>query len=112
MPAATYDLLLEQGSTYEQTITLRHIDQNPIDLTGWTLAGEIRRSHRSDAVILVFTVDIPSPETGQSIFSLTPAQTRSLAVSGGVYDIEATNPSGKTFRILQGKVTVTPEVTR
>ena len=112
MPAVNYDLLIEQGTTWSVTVTLKKTNQSPFDLTGYTGRCQIRKTYTSTNILASPTVTIPSGTDGKVVLSLTEAQTSSLPDTYAVYDVELVAPNGDVTRILQGKVKVSLEVTR
>lgn len=114
MAASIYDLIIEQGTTFSLTIILKKPNKIPFDLSGYTGRSQIRKNHAATDVMASFSVTVPSPQKdGKVVMSLTDEQTSSLPSSStGVYDLELESPTGEVTRILQGKVTVSPEVTR
>ncbi|WP_327586960.1 hypothetical protein OHA25_08105 [Nonomuraea sp. NBC_00507] len=54
MAAASYYLLIEQGTDYDRVLTLRSQAEGrpPLDLTGCTLRGHVRAHHGADALLL------------------------------------------------------------
>jgi uncharacterized protein YbaP (TraB family) len=60
-----------------------------------------------------FAVTFGSPRSsGQLILTLTRIQTADIADGRYVYDVELTNSANNTSRLVEGIVTVTPQVTR
>jgi hypothetical protein len=133
MPAATYNLLIEQGATFERSLQFKS-GEDLIDLTGWDARAQIRKSYSSTNVISTFTTTV---STNTVLISLsasattaispnfdpvrTPyivncyfpyAQLSGLPVGAYVWDLELFDTSGAVIRQLQGGVLVTPEVTR
>ena len=69
----------------------------------------------SDPENLLITVDIPAADTDSIVFSgasLGTAQGKFRSGGQGVYDREVVLASGRVFRILEGAVTTSDEVTR
>ena len=107
--ATKANLIIDQGSTYTTTITLTDDDGNPLDLTGYTGAGQIRK-HYTSSSYTAFTVTITAL-TGEVTLSLSATQTANMSAGRYQYDVELT--TGATVsRVLEGIVTVTPECTR
>lgn len=117
MPANELNLTIEQGSTFENLITFKDGDLVPIDVTSWTIVGQIRKTWDAANIIKSFTFtkanQITSP--GQVTMSLTDTETTAIPaterITEYVYDVEATI-SGKKFRLMQGTVYLSAEVTR
>ena len=53
-----------------------------------------------------------SLSNGSLVISLTANQTANMVAGRYVYDIELIDPANTVVRILEGIVTLTPEVTR
>jgi hypothetical protein len=115
MAAGKYDMYIEQGATYELNVTV----DSSIDLGDYTARGQIRETACSSAILVSFTCTIVS--SSQLTISLTPAQTSALKACGkcyqditvGYYDIEIENTTdGSVIRLLNGMVSISPEVTR
>ena len=90
----------------------------PMDLTGYAARMQIRPRVSSDTELLELTsedggivIDGPS---GQLTLFATDSQTSDLSFRTAVYDIEIVSPAPESYvtRVLQGKVTLSPEVTR
>jgi hypothetical protein len=134
MPAARWDLHIEQGSTYSKPIRIK-VSGLPFDLTDWTPSGQIRKTHRSADIIANFTFDCPTtgtnPDTllpwaltdGAMTIIIAAAVTATIACgeletdpkSKYVYDIELTGTgthANDVKRLMEGYVFVSPEVTR
>jgi hypothetical protein len=127
MAAATYDLYIEQGSTFRVSLVYGHkdgtvdVDGNanvvPYDLTGCVARMQVRQRRASEVLIsattsnggIVFDAD---PTTGKLTITITDEATNALSVSKARYDLEIGYPSGDVVRILQGKVTVDPNITQ
>lgn len=105
------NLILDQGSTFSTTVEVTDENDDPIDLTGYTGAGQIRK-HYTSSNATAFSVSLGGA-TGTISLGLTAVQTANLVAGRYVFDIELTSTgSGAVSRILEGIVTVTPQVTR
>ena len=115
MAAGVLDIVVEQGSTFSRTITLRDGSNNPINLTGATVRGQLRPEYTSD-IVVPFVLSITAPATSGTIaWSLSAADSARLSSSpdvSWVYDIEVEYAGGVVERVLQGQATISPEVTR
>lgn len=110
--AAIANLYIDQGSTFSTTVFVKNDDETPFDLTLYTAAGQIRKSYSSSTKV-DFTLEIANPATlGQINLSLTPTQTSTLEEGRYVYDIEVTSTTSTVTRVVEGLVTVSPQVTR
>jgi hypothetical protein len=112
--ATVKNLVIDQGTTFSLTITVADVNSNEINLTGYTLRAQLRKSYGATS-FTSFTVASPAPATGELIISLTDTQTSALKAGRYVYDVEIVAPVGEgstVTRVLEGIITVTPEVTR
>ena len=112
MAAGTYNFTLEQGSTFSRQITVQE-NGTALNLTGYTARMQMRSTHDSSSIALTFTAAIASPASNGKI-NLGATATATAAVEEGiyVYDLEIESSAGTVTRILEGTITVTPEVTR
>jgi hypothetical protein len=104
------NLIIDQGTTFSTSVDVTDENDLPIDLTGYTGTAQIRK-HYSSSNSTPFAVGIDGPD-GTVTLNLTAAQTGALTAGRYVYDVELTNSSNVISRIVEGIVTVTPQVTR
>lgn len=114
MPATKLNLPVEQGANFIKSFTLKDSKRRPINLTGYTARMQVRPSVASEQVIVELSTAngkiVITPLIGLVKLQLTAAETQVL--SSGVYDLELVDASGFVIRLLEGKFTVSPEVTR
>jgi hypothetical protein len=88
----------------------------PINLTGYTAALQIRSLPESPTAVLSLTtgngITISTPTNGTVEVQATAVQTRAIVAGTYYYDIEITSQSGIVYRLAQGQVVVSAEVTR
>ena len=112
MAAGKHNFTLEQGSTFNREITVQENSQ-ALNLTGYSARMQMRSTHDSSTIALTFTTTIASPATqGKINLIATATQTAAVEEAIYVYDLEIESSAGNVTRILEGQVTVTPEVTR
>lgn len=116
MAAGKYDITIEQGATFRLVAQWLDSDEDPIDLDGYSARMQIRPYAESDEVFL--TIDTGSNggitiESDWKIEIEIPAdETETLTQYCGVYDLELESSTNIVTRLLQGSVTISPEVTR
>ena len=112
MAAGKHNFTLEQGSTFNREISVQENSQ-ALNLTGYSARMQMRSTHDSSSIALTFTAAIANPATNGKI-NLGATATATAAVEEGiyVYDLEIESSAGTVTRILEGTITVTPEVTR
>ncbi len=109
--AIVSNLTIDQGSTFTANIDCTALDGNILNLTGFTVAGQLRKTYDSSTKT-DFTATIANALTGRLTISLTAAQTNALAAGRYVYDVEITSGAGVVTRVVEGQVEITPGVTR
>ena len=108
--ATRVNILIDQGTDFTTSVNLTDNNGAQLDLTGMTAASQIRKTHSSSNATS-FTTALAN-NTGTLTLSLNNSVTSSLSAGRYVYDVELTDSSNIKSRILEGIVTVTPEVTR
>ena len=116
MAAGTYDIVCEQGASFTREFVWQDENESPIVLTGFTARMDVRATvAASDPIISLTTTNTRitlTPAIGKITLVLTATDTAALPARRAVYDLELVSPSGVVTRLLQGKFTVSPEVTR
>ena len=116
MTAGIYNATIDQGATWSVTVTYEDSAGAPINLTGYTAAMQIRQQYSSDVADLTLTTSNGGISitglTGTVVVNITDEQTGALDEGYYVYDLELTSTGGQVTRLIQGQLTVAPEVTR
>ena len=104
---------IDQGSTFSKQITVYETDGTTIqNLTGYTAASQIRKNYTSTAYTTILAT-IQTPATnGVIVMSLTAVQTAALKSGRYVYDLQITAADTTVTRVLEGIITIKPEVTK
>lgn len=103
--AVINDLVFTQGDSFTTTVPLG------INLTGCTVAAQIRQFNESPAVQGTFFAVVTDAVQGVVVLSLTSAQTRLLPAQG-VWDLQVTMPDLTVQTLVKGMVIVNRDVTR
>jgi len=111
MSAGSYNFTLEQGATLDRTVTVQE-SGSAMDLTGYTPRMQVRDTHDSSTVLLTVTCSVSNASNGIIRLQSTATTTSGIEEGIYVYDLEIESSTGVVTRLLQGNVTVTPEVTR
>lgn len=109
-----------QGKTWYMELTVKDSNDNPIDVTGWVVRGQIRKSFNSPNVVAEWVCEILDPQNGKIKIYLPAATTATIACGSSpndeesqyVYDVEAMKPDGFVLELLRGKLFVKYEVTK
>lgn len=104
------NIVIDQGTDFATTVSLTNTAGSQLDLTGMSAASQVRKSFTSSNAVAFVTA--LANNNGTLTLSMNNATTSSMSAGRYVYDVELTDASGIKSRILEGMVTVTPEVTR
>jgi hypothetical protein len=111
--AAYAELYLDQGTTFNNVINLTDDLTNAyINVSGYVVRSQMRRSYYSQNASATITCTISDAPNGEITMSMTAANTANLKAGRYLYDLEVIDTAGTVSRILEGIITVTPEVTR
>lgn len=111
------NLTIYQGATFRQSVTWKSgTPAAPVDLTGCTARMQIREKVDSATVLATFTTEDGGITLGAALGTVevfaSDETTAGYTFTRGVYDLEVEFVSGEVRRLMAGKVTVSPEVTR
>ena len=130
MRAGNYDLVVQQGATKIFDLYYKNKDENevetPIDLTSYSGRGQIRLRPSDANALAEFDVEILEPPTdGHIKITLPSTALEGITFKGrthrdktvAVYDIELYQVDGDgndsyVIRLLEGKCSISPEVTK
>lgn len=108
--AATTNLFIDQGSDFTAEVDLMQDSGVPLNLTGATVASQMRRSYYS-TTSYAFASSVLDAANGTIKLELTANISSNIRPGRYVYDVEVQQAATRT-RVLEGIVTVYPEVTR
>jgi len=112
----TFNITINQGATFELTITWKDSAGTAINLDGYTARMQVRETYSSATSIVSLTngagITLGGAAGTVAIVISATTTTALTAPFSGVYDLELVNAAGVVTRLLQGAATVTPEVTR
>ena len=111
MGAGIYNFTLEQGATFNRQLTVQE-NNSALNLTGFTAAMQLRSTYDTSTVALSVTCAVVNATQGLLSISATASSTAALEEGIYVYDLELSSAAGVVTRLIQGQVTVSPEVTR
>jgi hypothetical protein len=113
-------LNIDQGAYWSQEILWEDSNGDPVNLTGYTARMQIRkRVTDASAVIELTTTNgriTLGGAAGTILLTIAAADTAALPATPTdkrwFYDLELVPAGGQVVRLLQGRVLVSPEVTR
>lgn len=112
--ASNYNIDIDAGSNYSLVVTYRDNSGTAINLTGYSAKMQLKRGY-ADAVASFELSTVNSRITlggiaGTITLAISAADTGTLS-GKYLYDLEITSGSGYVTRLIEGAVTVSPEVT-
>jgi FlaG/FlaF family flagellin (archaellin) len=109
--ATITNLYVDQGTTFETIVDVTNQDGTPLNLSGYTVVAQMRKSYQSSSSTSFNASVFGDPENGQISLTLDPEDTSGMRAGRYLYDVEI-SASGKTYRALEGIVLISPEITR
>ena len=104
------NLTVDQGTDFSSSVDVTDSDGDPVPLTGYSVAGQIRKHYNSSTKV-DFVATVSNATAGIISLSLSEATTNAMKAGRYVYDVEI-DLSGTKTRVLEGQLEVTPGVTR
>lgn len=109
--ATISNLFVDAGANYSNIITVTASNGQPLDLTGYSVASQMRKSYQS-SIAYAFTASIYNALTGKVRLQLDSDDSSLIPAGRWLYDVEITSPSGTKTRVVEGIVTVNPQITQ
>ena len=108
--AAYSDLIIDQGTDYQAALDLLADDGTPVDLTNYKFSGQIKYSYYTSTVTANLNITIVDSANGNVLISLTAANSANIPPGRYVYDIKMVDATLLTTRLVEGILTITPQV--
>ena len=110
--AAIANLSVDQGASFTSDVTVKDANGNPFDLSGYTAQAKLAKWYNSVNTRVSFTTTVAADATtGIVSLQLSKTQTEALDDTRYVYDLEITQTSsGNVTRVIEGIITVRPQV--
>lgn len=126
MSAGRYDIVLEQGATFD--LPLRYVDSagGGVDLSSYSARMQVREAPQS-ALLVEFNSDLTANgailmsgaaedredgANGNLRIFMSAANAAALPRFVGRYDLELVDSTGYVIRLLEGQFRIEPEITR
>lgn len=103
------NIVIDQGTTFNTTYIIHNAFDEAIDFSGYTANSQIRKSYSSSNA---YTFSVALSSNGEVSLSMSANTTGSIPAGRYVYDVEVESTGGVRSRVVEGIVTVTPQVTR
>lgn len=117
MAAFKYNIKLDQGATNRELFTWKSgTPATLVNLTGCTAKAQVRSSKDNEVVLIELSTTDGSIVLGGALGTVelifSPATTIGVEWRSAVYDVEVTLSNGDIRRLVEGSITLSPEVTR
>jgi len=109
--ATISNLFVDAGANYSNIITVAATNGQALNLTGYTVASQMRKSYTSSTAYN-FTASIYDAVNGKVRLQLDSTQSSTIPAGRWLYDVEITSPSGFKTRVVEGIVTVSQQITQ
>jgi hypothetical protein len=105
------DLTIDQGTDFVSGLDLEADDGSPINVASYVFTSQIRKSYYSVNATANIVCTIANAAMGNVIMTISAANTANIASGRYVYDVKMKDSANVVTRIVEGIVTVTPQVT-
>jgi hypothetical protein len=123
MSAGKYNINCEQGASFDRVITYRAPDNSPINILSYSARMHVREYAAGPLIVGLSSSDgtlkLDGPvelsqdgANGNIHMSLSANTTAALPPGNYKYDLEIESPTAVVARLIEGKFTVVPEITR
>lgn len=110
--AAIANLTIDQGTTFSSDVTVKDANGQPFNLTGYTAQAKMAKGFASTRTRINMSTSIATDAaTGVVTLSLSATESSALDAERYVYDLEITSGVGAVTRVIEGLITVRPQVT-
>ena len=83
-----------------------------VNVYGYTITSQMRRSYYSANATANIVCTITNASNGEITMSMTAGNTAIIKAGRYLFDVKTTNIGNVTSRILEGVITVTPQIAR
>jgi len=113
--ATYYNITGYQGDYLQLTLNVKDSNGSPLNLSGYEVRGQVRTSYGTTGVLLDLNPTITNVLSGTMAININSYISADIPISDHVYDIER-YPSGiltgNSIKLMRGKFSILPEVTR
>ena len=102
---------IDQGSDFISDIELENDDSTPMNLNGFTVYSQFRKSYGS-TIGYSFNAIVADAMNGVIRLTLSGISSSGIKPGRYLYDVEILSLSGTKTRVVEGILTIYPEITR
>lgn len=106
------ELFCDQGTDFSYQLDLSNDDGTALNVANYTFTSSIRKSYYSSSVTANMTVAIVSAANGNVLISMNSATTSNIVAGRYLYDVKMKDNTNNVFRVIEGIITVYPQITK
>lgn len=111
--AAYVELYMDQGASFNNIVNLTDdVTNSPVNILGYSVSCQMRRSYYSPNVTANIVCTISNTSSGEITMSLPAANTANIKAGRYVFDVKLIDDGSLVSRVIEGIITVTPQVTK
>jgi hypothetical protein len=110
---AYVELYMDQGTTFNNIINITDdVTNSAVNIAGYSITSQMRKSYYSANASANIICTVTDASTGEVTLSVPANVTANLRPGRYVFDVKSVDSANITSRILQGIISVTPQVAR
>ena len=102
---------IDQGSDFTAVMELENDDGTPMNLLGFNVYSQFRKSYMS-SIGHSFNSTVEDSALGKIKLELLGAVSSNIKPGRYMYDVEIVSSTGNKTRVVEGIVTINPEITK
>ena len=106
------ELNLDQGTDFEFDLNITGADGAPTNVSNYIISSSIKKSYYSSTATANMAVTIADAANGSLVLSMNSAVTSNIKAGRYLFDIKQVNSANVTSRLVEGIITVLPQVTK
>jgi len=113
--ATYYNITGYQGDHIQLTLNIKDSHGLLLNLSGYEIRGQVKSSFGSTGILLNLNPIITNYTSGIASISIDSNISKNLPIGDHIYDVErypSGNVNGNSIKLLRGKFSILPEVTR
>lgn len=110
--ASYLELSCDQGSNFSVNLDLTNDDGSTINVTNYTFSSSIRKSYYSANVTANINITVANASSGNVVLSMNSATTANIRAGRYLYDVKMLKPDTTVTRVIEGIITVSPQITQ
>ena len=110
--ASFLELYCDQGTDYSIKLDLTNDDGSSINVQNYVFNSSVRKSYYSQSITANLTISILDSANGTVRLSMNAATTANIKSGRYLYDVKMAKPDNTVSRVLEGIITVSPQITK